>query len=139
MSYNGNSSSSSMRRLLGMRSPICTMVLGEAYNMSLGFSALTPFLYQPKHSFSFLIVLGHNFMAQSIAVIFGKEYGVGRMLTFVKRFWGARLNVSNGLSIYFTTYLVLFSCPVLPNKFNSIPFLRSRLAVAEEISLNTFM
>ena len=52
-----------------------------------------------------------------------------------RQFW--QHAVSN--SIYFTMYLVLFSCPVLLNKFNSIPFLRSRLAVAEEISLNTFM
>jgi hypothetical protein len=43
-----------------------------------------------------------------------------------------------GNSFYLITYLDLFSSPELLNHFNSIPFLRSRLAVAEAISLKTY-
>ncbi len=40
---------------------------------------------------------------------------------------------SNSKNIYIIIYFVLFRFPELLNKVNSNPFLRSRLAVADEI------
>lgn len=46
-------------------------------------------------------------------------------------------NVGN--SNYFKMYSVLFLFPILLNIFNSIPFFKSLLAVADDRSLNTFI
>lgn len=41
------------------------------------------------------------------------------------------------ITVYFMMYLVLFNSPTLSNRPFSTPFFKSRLAVADEISLNT--
>jgi hypothetical protein len=51
-----------------------------------------------------------------------------------------RLLLTGDRKLYFITiYFVLFKIPILSNNLSATPFFRSRLAVAEDKSLNVFI